>query len=73
LVHSKDELLELKKFEIKYGFKGFEERETFSIETSSVSKWILNKKFGKSRSIFEFRKLMKIARNGPKITEFVWR
>jgi hypothetical protein len=30
-------------------------------------------KFGKSRSIFNFRKLIKIARNGPKLQEFAWR
>jgi hypothetical protein len=43
---------------------------TLSIETSSDSKWIWNKKFGKSRSGFDFRKLIKISRNGPKIQEF---
>jgi hypothetical protein len=38
----------------------------FSIGTSSDSKLILNYKIGKSRSIFDFRKLNKIARNGLK-------
>jgi hypothetical protein len=46
---------------------------TFSIGTSSDLKFILNKKFGKLRSLFDFRKLIKIARNGPKIQEFGWR
>jgi hypothetical protein len=30
-------------------------------------------KFGESRSIFDFRKLIKIARNRLKIQEFAWR
>jgi hypothetical protein len=30
------------------------------------------KKFGKSRFVFDFRKLIKIARNGPKMQEFSW-
>jgi hypothetical protein len=46
---------------------------TLSIGTSSDLKFILNKKFGNSRSVFDFRKLIKIARNGPKIQEFGWR
>jgi hypothetical protein len=29
-------------------------------------------KSGKSRSVFEFRKLIKISRNGLKIQEFTW-
>jgi hypothetical protein len=40
---------------------------TFSKGMSSDSKWILNYKFGKSRSVFDFRKLIKIARKGIKI------
>jgi hypothetical protein len=43
---------------------------TFSIATYSDFKWILKYKIGTSRSIFEFRKLIKLARNGPKIQEF---
>jgi hypothetical protein len=50
--------------------KGLKKGITFSIGTSSDSKWILNYEFGKSRSVFEFRKLIKIARNGSKIKEF---
>jgi hypothetical protein len=42
---------------------------TFSIGISSDPKWILNKKFGKSMSVFDFRKLIKIVRNGPKIQD----
>jgi hypothetical protein len=44
-----------------------------SIGTSLDSKWISNKNLGKSMSVFDFRKLIKIARNGLKIQEFVWR
>jgi hypothetical protein len=40
---------------------------TFCIGISSDPKWILNQKFGKSRSVFNFRNLIKIARNGLKI------
>jgi hypothetical protein len=40
---------------------------SFSIGMSSDLKWILNYKFGKLRTIFEFRKLIKIARKGLKI------
>jgi hypothetical protein len=46
---------------------------TFSIGISLDPKWILNQKFGKSRSVFNFRNLIKIARNGLKIQEFSWR
>jgi hypothetical protein len=46
---------------------------TFSIGTSSYSKCILNEKIGKSRSDLGFRKLIKIAGNGIKIQESVWR
>jgi hypothetical protein len=42
---------------------------SFPIGTS-YSKWISNEKFGKSMSVFEFRKLIKIVRNGLKIQEF---
>jgi hypothetical protein len=40
---------------------------SFSIGTSPDSKYILNYKFGNLRFVFEFRKLIKIARNGLKI------
>jgi hypothetical protein len=55
------------------GLKDWNRGTTFSIETSPDSKLILNYKFGKSRSVFEFGKLIKIARNGLKIQEFAWR
>jgi hypothetical protein len=45
----------------------------YSIGTSPYSKWISNEILGKSRSILDFRKLIKIARNGLKIQEFAWR
>jgi hypothetical protein len=40
---------------------------TSSIETSPDSKWISIENLGNSISIFDFRKLIKIARNGLKI------
>jgi hypothetical protein len=43
---------------------------TFFIGTSSDSKWILSYKFGKSMSIFDFRKLIKILRKGIKYRYF---
>jgi hypothetical protein len=43
-----------------------------SIGTFPYSKWISNENLGKSRSVFDFRKLIKIARNGLKIQEFAW-
>jgi hypothetical protein len=46
---------------------------TFSIETSSVLKYILNKKIGNLKSIFDFRKLNKIYTGGIKIQKFAWR
>jgi hypothetical protein len=39
---------------------------TFYIGTCSDLKWILNLKNRKSRSVFDFRKLIKIAKNGQK-------
>jgi hypothetical protein len=33
----------------------------------------LELKFGESRSVFDFKKLIKIARKGLKIQEFAWR
>jgi hypothetical protein len=47
--------------------KDFNRGTYFTIGTSSDSKFILNLKFGNSRSIFNFGKLIKIARNGLKI------
>jgi hypothetical protein len=64
---SKNGLPELQKIEMKYGFEDLEKMITFSIETPSNSEGIFNKILGKSRSVFEFRKLIKIARNGLKI------
>jgi hypothetical protein len=46
---------------------------TFSIVTSSDSECKLNQKIVKSRFVFDFRKLNKIARNGLKIQKFAWR
>jgi hypothetical protein len=60
----------LQKFEIKYGWKFLGIRSNFPYKTYSDSKWILNKKIGNSRSVFDFRKLIKISRNGVKIQEF---
>jgi hypothetical protein len=47
--------------------KVLKKRTTLSIGNPSDSKWISNENLGNSRSIFEFRKLIKIARNGLKI------
>jgi hypothetical protein len=44
---------------VKYLKKGT----TFYIRTSSDSKWISNENLGKSMSLFDFRKLIKIDRN----------
>jgi hypothetical protein len=52
--------------------KALKKGTTYSIGTSPDSKWILNKNLGKSRSVFDFRKLFKISWNGLKIQEFVW-
>jgi hypothetical protein len=40
---------------------------TSPIRTSPYSKWISNENLGKSISNFDFRKLIKIPRNGLKI------
>jgi hypothetical protein len=53
--------------------KGLKRGTTLTIGTSLDSKWILIYKFGNSRSVFEFRKLIKITRMGLKILEFAWR
>jgi hypothetical protein len=43
-------------------------KETSSyIGTSPDSQWISNENLGKSMSVFDFRKLVEIARNGIKI------
>jgi hypothetical protein len=44
LIQTKTNLSRLKKFGIKYGFEGFDERNNFSIHTSSDWKWILDEK-----------------------------
>jgi hypothetical protein len=45
----KQDLLEIKKFEIKYSCEDLMRETTFLIETSSDSKCILNQKSGKFR------------------------
>jgi hypothetical protein len=52
--------------------KGAKRGTTFSIGTFSDSKQVLNENLGNSRSVFGFRKLIKIARNGLKIHKFEW-
>jgi hypothetical protein len=54
-------------------FNGLKIGTIFSRETSPDSTCKLNEKFVKSMSIFEFRKLNKIARFEIKIQEFAWR
>jgi hypothetical protein len=46
---------------------------TFSIITPSDLKWISNENLGNSRSVFDFRKFIKIVRNELIIQEFAWR
>jgi hypothetical protein len=53
--------------------KVFKKGTTSYIGTSPYSKWISNENLGKSRYAFDFRKLIKIARNGLKLWEFAWR
>jgi hypothetical protein len=43
----------------------------FSIGTSPDSKWISVENLGKSRSVFDFRKLIKISQNGLKSSNFM--
>jgi hypothetical protein len=64
---SKKDLPGLENFEIKYGCQVFEERNHFFLGISPYSQLISNENLGKSRSAFEFRKLIKIASNGIKI------
>jgi hypothetical protein len=45
---------------------------TFSVDTPLDSEGILNNNLGKSRSVFAFRKLIKIDRNRLTIQEFSW-
>jgi hypothetical protein len=53
--------------------KDLKKMTTSSIGTSLDWKLISNENLGKSRSIFNFRKLIKIGRNGLKVQEFAWR
>jgi hypothetical protein len=57
----------LDKFKIKYGYEGFEDRNNFLHMNFSRFKMDFELKIWESRSVFEFRKLIKIARNGLKI------
>jgi hypothetical protein len=73
LIHSKKGLPELKKVEMKYDFEGFAQRGNFLHRNFFRFEMSFELKFGESRSIFDFRKLIKIARNRLKIQEFAWR
>jgi hypothetical protein len=57
----------LDKFKIKYGYEGFEDRNNFLHRNFSRFEMDFELKIWESRSVFEFRKLIKIARNGLKI------
>jgi hypothetical protein len=57
----------LEKFKIKYGYEGFEDRNNFLHRNFSRFEMDFELKIWESRSVFEFRKLIKIARNGLKI------
>jgi hypothetical protein len=65
LIHSKKDLPKLKKFEIKYGFEGFEERNNFLQWNIFKLEKDFELKFWEIK-VFYFRKLIKIARNGQK-------
>jgi hypothetical protein len=66
-------LPELKKFETKYGYEGFEEWNYFLHRNFFRCEMDFELKIWESRAIFDFRKLIKIARNIQKIQEFAWR
>jgi hypothetical protein len=70
LVQSKNDFPEFKKFEIKYGCDGVEERNNFLHMNFSRLEMDFELKFCKSRSDLCFRKLIKIARNGLKSRNF---
>jgi hypothetical protein len=57
----------LDKFKIKYGYERFEDRNNFLHRNFSRFEMDFELKIWESRSVFEFRKLIKIARNGLKI------
>jgi hypothetical protein len=61
------------KNETKYGCECFEERNNFLHRNFFRSEMNFELKIWESISIFDFRKLIKIATNIPKIQEFSWR
>jgi hypothetical protein len=70
---SRNDLSELEKIEMIYGFEDFEESNNFLYRNFFRPEMGFELKLGKLRSIFDFRKLIKITMNGPKIQEFAWR
>jgi hypothetical protein len=70
---SKFDLPELQKFEIKYGREGFEEGNNFLHRKFFRFEMDFELKLEEVKVYFWFRKLIKIARDGLKIQEFVWR
>jgi hypothetical protein len=74
LIHSKRVLTKLEKFEIKYGFEGFAEGNNFLHRNFFGFKMGSELKFWELKvCFFDFRKLIKIDRNGPQILKFAWR
>jgi hypothetical protein len=61
----------LKKFEIKYGREGFEEGNIFLERKVFRFEMDFELKFGEFKFYFDFRKLIKIDRNGLKIHKFL--
>jgi hypothetical protein len=67
---SKQDLPKLEKIEIKYGFDGLDDSNNFTSINFFRFEINFKLKFGKSIYVFDFRKLIKISRNGQKIQEF---
>jgi hypothetical protein len=70
---SKKDLIELQKFEIKYGFEYIETMNNFLHINFFRFERDFELNFLKIKVCFDFRKLIKVARNGLKFQEFAWR
>jgi hypothetical protein len=71
--HSKKDLSKLEKFGIKYGFEDLEKMNYFIHRNIFRFEMDFKLKVWEIKVCFEFRKLIKIARNGLKIYKFSWR
>jgi hypothetical protein len=67
---SKQDLPKLEKIEIKYDSEGLDDSNNFTSINFFRFEINFKLKFGKSIYVFDFRKLIKISRNGQKIQEF---